>query len=391
MPAATVAAPQSRPYPLGAAMLAVRAAAGRLAEMGAKALLRLRKNPALQRVIAGVRALHELPRPERLSRLAAAAVGLLDDARAEDRPGAEAFLASCLEQDRDPAIELASKAMRLIARVDRIRQGNPARQRRATAARALVARQGGDQRQALRFALGLRAPLIEAAGEELVWQNASTTPALRSTMYEADPAEIERDSALRQRHQQAIERVFGNADGPPPGTPPPPDGPPDPVPPDAAEAKAATRRMIWGDVDPLEAEVEWQGRKVKGKDLPWMHPDWRPDFGWVSGPGIVRAPDDPYAPKSAHPLPEPPEPPPEPTEAEREATLARLDLAIEYRPNQRPPARNLPAQRQQMLTVALDHWSTAYDLACAIRDGRWWPPPAGYRLHPPEAPTEIPP
>ena len=161
-------------------------------------------------------------------------------------------------------------------------------------------------------------------------------------------------------------------------------GPPDPEPPDAAEAKAATRRMIWGDVDPLEAEVLWQGRKVKGKDLPWMHPDWRPDFGWVSGPGIVRAPDDPYAPKSARPLPEPPEPPPPPTEAEREAVLAWLDLAIEYRLNQRPPARNLPAQRLQMLTVALDYWATPYDLACAIRDGHWWPPPAGYRLHPPE-------
>src|SRR4051794_28468561 len=167
MSALSLATAAPRPYPLGAAMLAVRAAAGRLAEMGGKALLRLRKNPALQRVIAGVRALHDLPRPERLSRLASAAIGLLDDARAEDRLGAEAFLGLCLEQDRSPAIELAGKALRLIARVDRIRQGNPARQRRATAARTLVPRQGGEMRQALRFALGLRAPLIEAAGEEL--------------------------------------------------------------------------------------------------------------------------------------------------------------------------------------------------------------------------------
>src|SRR4051794_30305297 len=111
MPAASLAAAQPRPHPFGAAMLAVRAAAGRLAEMGGKALLRLRKNPALQRVIAGVRALHDLPRSERQARLAAAAVDLLDAARAEERPGVTAFLGLCLQQDRDPAIELANKAL----------------------------------------------------------------------------------------------------------------------------------------------------------------------------------------------------------------------------------------------------------------------------------------
>ena len=224
-----------------------------------------------------------------------------------------------------------------------------------------------------------------------MWQNASATPAFVSAAREPDPAEIERDAALRRRHQEAIARVLGTPTARRPTPRRRPSGPPDPEPPYAAEAKAATRRLIWGDIDPLEAEVLWQGRKVKGKDLPWMQPDWRPEFGWVSGPGIARAPDDPYAPKSALPPPLPPEPPPPPTEAEREAMLAWLDLAIEYRLGQRPPDRNLPAQRQQMLNVALNSWATPYDLACAIRDGHWWPPPAGYRFHPPGAPTAIPP
>src|SRR4051794_652148 len=122
---------------------------------------------------------------------------------------------------------------------------------------------------------------------------------------------------------------------------------------------------------------------------PGCAPTGAPASASNPAPASSATPDDPYAPAAERP--EPPPPPPEPPSADEEAAaLAWLDLAIEYRLHQRPPDGQIERQRRQMLELTDGRWATPYDLACAIRAGHWWPPPAGWRWYPPAAPRTIP-